>query len=101
MLHLCGRLGFILEAAELLAVAGDAERQDLQRDTTTQRLLPCLVDHTHAAAADFADESIVADCLRRLGQRAADDRPVNLRRGSRVKQLQAAQVPAELFGRSE
>ena len=52
--------GLVLEALQLARVEGRGERQHLQRHAPPQRDLLGLVDHAHAAPADFAQEAEIA-----------------------------------------
>src|SRR6267378_3714967 len=56
-----GRLSFVLEPLQLLAVECRSEGQYLQRHAPAQRDLLRLVYHAHAAAADFAEDAEVAE----------------------------------------
>ena len=60
MMQQCGRLRFVLEAVQLLGIEGGGERQHLDGDTAIQRELLRLVNDAHAAAADLADETEIA-----------------------------------------
>ena len=55
-----GGAGFVLEALQLLLVEHRGERQHLQRDAAAERDLLGLVDDAHAAAADLAQDSKIA-----------------------------------------
>ena len=63
MVQLGGRLGFVAEAGDLPLVEHRGERQDLERHAAVERNLLGLVDDAHAAAADLADDLVVADLL--------------------------------------
>jgi hypothetical protein len=52
----CRRLGLALEAREQPAVLAHRGWQDLERHSPVQADLPRLVDHTHAAAAQLAQD---------------------------------------------
>ena len=49
-----------LETLHLLRVSESRIRQNLQRDASAQRFLLGLVDHAHAAAANLAEDAVVA-----------------------------------------
>ena len=55
--------GLALESPALLGVSERLRRQDLERDVAAQRDLLGLVDDAHAAAADLAENAIVAQLL--------------------------------------
>ena len=55
----CPRLAH--EAIEDVLVLGDLLRQELERHLPPQLGVLGLVDDTHAAAADFGEDSVVAD----------------------------------------
>ncbi len=80
-----------LEEAPILRVAGG---QDLQRDATAERLLDRLEDDAHTAAADLADDPVVAELA---GDRPDPDlrRSVALVRG-RLEPLQLDQGGEQL-----
>ena len=67
---LAAALRLALEPAPLLGVAEHLRRQHLQRHVPAERDLLGLVDDAHAAAADLADDPVVAELLRRGGLRA-------------------------------
>ena len=56
-------LGFTPETLKSLAVSGYIFGQKLQGDKTVESGVLGLVDHTHAAAAEFLDDAIVRDGL--------------------------------------
>jgi hypothetical protein len=58
-----GSLGFALKAAERLRVFGYIVGQKLERHKATEFHILSLVDHTHAAAAEFLDNAVVRDGL--------------------------------------
>ena len=58
----CGP-GFALEAFQGLRVLRDFVGQELQRDEAAERGVFGLVDHAHAAAAQFFDDAVVRDGL--------------------------------------
>ena len=68
MVELGGRLGFVAEAGDLPLIEHGRKRQNLQRHAAVERFLMRLVNDAHAAAADLADDAVVADlpCRRRL-----------------------------------
>ena len=75
VMELGGRLGFVAEAGDLPLVEHRGEGQHLERDAAIERLLVGLVDDAHAAAADLADDLVVADLLGgRLGRLFAAQR---------------------------
>ena len=80
-------------AAEPLAQLGvepRVARQDLQRHVPAQRGLLGLVDHAHAAAADLAEDQVVADLAdrRAVGRLAVGERAGGLARpGQRAQPL--------------
>ena len=53
------------EPLQRLAVLGHDAGQDLERDPAAERDLLGLVDHAHAAAADLADDPVVAHLAKR------------------------------------
>ena len=55
--------GLAVEPADLLGGPGDARGQHLQGDVPAERLLLGLVDDAHAAAADLAEDAVVAQPL--------------------------------------
>ena len=57
-------LGFAGEAVLVLRVEQHLLGQHLERHPAPQRLLLGLVDDAHAAAADFADDVVVAEFCR-------------------------------------
>ena len=57
------RPGLALEPPHLLGVEQRAGREHLQRHAPAQRFLLGLVDHAHAAAADLAEDAVVAQPL--------------------------------------
>src|SRR5207302_755947 len=83
VMELCGGLGLVVEALKMLGIEGGRERQDFQRDAPAERKLHRLIDDAHAAAADLAENSEVAERLAR--QRIASSR-----RGDGIRRL----VPA-------
>src|SRR5262249_30115993 len=72
----------VLETLELAGIDGCRERQDFESDTPPKRDLLRFVDHAHAAAAHFTEQTEVAelpDVLRGIVRaRAADDFPGSL-----------------------
>ena len=60
MVELRGSLGLMFEAGDLPAVEDGRERQDLQGHAPAQRDLFRLVDHAHAAPADFPQKTKIA-----------------------------------------
>ena len=64
VMQLGGRLGFVAEAGDLPLIEHRGERQNFQRHLAIERLLVCFVDDAHAAAADLADDPILADLPR-------------------------------------
>ena len=62
------------EPLQAPGVAGDRVGQDLQGDVPAQRQLLGLVDDAHAAAADLAEDAVVADPLRRARRPARGPR---------------------------
>src|SRR5262249_54308273 len=59
------RLGLAAEALSGQAVSGGVARQDLQGHAPAQRRLFRLVDHPHAAFADFPQEAVIPYLLQR------------------------------------
>ena len=57
-----GGLGFALEAAQSLRIAGNFG-QKLQRNETVQPSVLGLVHNTHPAAAELLDDAVVRDGL--------------------------------------
>ncbi len=55
-----GCLRLFLEALQLLGVQRGGERQHFERHAPPQRDLLRFVDHAHAAAADFANNAVIA-----------------------------------------
>jgi hypothetical protein len=63
-------LGFALKAAEGLCVVGEFIGKELQGNVATQLQVFRFVDHTHAPAADLADDAVMGDRpTHRLGGR--------------------------------
>jgi hypothetical protein len=58
-----GDLGLVLEALKLARVRGGRVQEDLESNTTAERLLSHLVDGTHATAPDLADDVKVPEPL--------------------------------------
>ena len=56
-------LGFTLEAAEGLRIAGHFIGQEFQRDKTVEPGVFGFVDHTHPAATEFFDNAVVRNGL--------------------------------------
>ena len=54
------RLGLVIEAGHLLAVQDRGKGQHFQRHAAVQRYLPGFVDDAHAAAADLAQDRVIA-----------------------------------------
>jgi hypothetical protein len=61
------RLGFALEPAQSLGIAGDIVRKELERDETMKAGVLRLVDDTHAAATQLFDNPVVGDGLANHG----------------------------------
>jgi hypothetical protein len=55
--------GLTLEAADALGVEGRLGRQDLEGDVPAERFVDGLVDDAHAAAADLAEQAVLAEPL--------------------------------------
>src|SRR5262249_41040970 len=66
MVQLCRRSRLILETLELAGIEGQGKGKDFQRDAPAQRELFRLVYDAHAAAADFAENAIIAQRGSRL-----------------------------------
>ncbi len=49
-----------LEPQDLLGIGEGRIGEDLERDAPAKRLLLGLVDHAHAAAADLAEDAVIA-----------------------------------------
>ena len=104
VLDLCCRVGFILEALQLLGVKRGGEGQHLQGHAAAQRDLLSLVDNAHAAPAKFAQEAVISQrALRDRGK----GRRVNLRwrqgaflqpRPRLLDELQAVQALCQVGG---
>jgi hypothetical protein len=78
--HLAGELNLLLEAIELLLRRGARRSNGLQRDVRVQLSVFDLVDFTHAAAGDEADDAVaIADDI--VGR---EDRRSGFRLGSRM-----------------
>jgi hypothetical protein len=60
MIERGGGAGFVFEAVELLVVEHCRERQHLQRDAAAEGDLLRLVHDAHAAAANFAEDTEIA-----------------------------------------
>ena len=58
-----GCLCFALKTGQGLRVLGNIIGQKLQRDEAAEAWVLGLVDHTHAAAAEFLDDAVVRDGL--------------------------------------
>jgi len=58
-----GSLGFALKTIERLSVVGGFIRRELQRDMAAKLEILSVVNHTHATAADPADDAVVRDRL--------------------------------------
>jgi hypothetical protein len=56
-----GGASFVLEAGKLALVEHGGERENLEGDTAAERELLGFVDHAHAAAADLAEDTEVAE----------------------------------------
>jgi hypothetical protein len=56
-------LGLPLESAESLRVVGEFVRKELQGDVTTELEVFCFIYHTHAPAADFAEDAVMGNRL--------------------------------------
>ena len=56
-------LRFTLEAGESLWIGGHFLRQKLERDETVKTSVFGLVNHTHAAAAEFLENAVVRNGL--------------------------------------
>ena len=56
-------LSLSLEAGQCLGVFGHFIGQKLQRDESVQGYVLCLVDDTHAAAAEFLENAVMRDDL--------------------------------------
>ncbi len=56
-------LGLPLETAEGLCVVGKFVGKELQGDVATELQVFCLVHHTHAPAADPAEDAVMGDRL--------------------------------------
>ena len=56
-------LGFPLETAKGLGVVGEFVGEELQGDVATELHVFRLVDHTHAPAADPAEDAVMGDRL--------------------------------------
>ena len=54
-------LGFPLETAEGLCIVGEFVGKELQRDVATELEVFRFVDHTHAPAADLADDAVMGN----------------------------------------
>src|ERR1700736_2956788 len=52
-----------LEATESLCVVSEFFRKELQRDVATELQVFRLVDHTHAPAADLAEDAVMGNRL--------------------------------------
>src|SRR5262249_8969530 len=55
------RLGLALKALLMSGIEEGADRQNLEGDAPSERLLLGLIDDPHAAAADLAQNAIIAD----------------------------------------
>ena len=64
MVQLGGRLSFVAEPGDLPLIEHRGKRKNLQRHLAIERFLVGLVDDAHAAAADLADDAVVADLPR-------------------------------------
>ena len=56
-----GGAGFTLKALDRLGIAGKAFRKEFQGDESAQLGVLRLVDHAHAAAAEFFHDAVVRD----------------------------------------
>src|SRR5437879_13358425 len=56
-------LGLALKAGERLRVAGDVFREKFEGDEAMQARVFSLIDHAHAATAEFFDDAVVRDGL--------------------------------------
>ena len=63
MIQRRGGLGFALEARQRLRVFGNFVGQELEGDKAAKLDVFGLVDHTHAAAAEFLNDAVVRDGL--------------------------------------
>src|SRR5262249_3381053 len=63
MFQRCCRARFVLKPLQMPRVHGSRERQSLKRYAPAQRDLFGFVDDPHPAAADFAKDAEVAECL--------------------------------------
>ena len=63
-----GGLRLALEASQSLSVSGNLLGQELQGDETTEPGILGLEDHTHPAAAQPLDDSVVGDGLADHGE---------------------------------
>ena len=68
-----------LEPQHLLGVGQGRVGEDLQGHAPAERLLLGLVDHAHAAAADLAEDAVVAQPLQRRGRRRPRRQPKSVR----------------------
>src|SRR5262249_46497653 len=68
------RLGLALKALLMSGIEEGADRQNLEGDAPSERLLLGLIDDPHAAAADLAQNAIIADPIQasRLGHDQGD-----------------------------
>ena len=82
------RFGLALKPLHRLVVGDGAEAEDLERNAAAQRRLLGLVDHSHAAAAQLAQDAELAQACRRPGGRS--------RRS--MDELDAGQARLELGG---
>jgi hypothetical protein len=104
VVQLRGRLRFGAEAGDLPFIEHRREREHLQGDLPIERELPRLVHDAHAAAADLADDFVIAQALG-PGQRTGRGRFVRRRQrfgpqpgGHLVEDLQAVDVRSQFVG---
>src|SRR5208282_2444927 len=57
------RLGFPLESAERLRIVGELFGKEFQSDVATELEVFGLIDHTHSAPADFAEDAVMGNRL--------------------------------------
>ncbi|MFZ0700639.1 MAG: hypothetical protein WAN10_08395 [Candidatus Acidiferrales bacterium] len=80
-----------MEAFQRLSIATEVFRQELQRHKPPEFCVFGLVDHTHPAAAEFLDDSVVADCFANKRLRIGHSRIL----GCGVEQVNAAKSAEE------
>jgi len=61
VVHPRGGLRLALKAHERFGIAGERRGEHLERHAAAERFLLRLVNHAHAAAADLAQDAVVAD----------------------------------------